>query len=519
MKSPRLLLLALLCTTIAWAEPSDSVLEYIEASWDTLSRGLSQLDQAAVDPKLGERKVWPVYVAPGEYDQVKQRLARELDPEKLARIELRPLPEGPLEVHGLLYLPHPYVVPGGRFNEMYGWDSYFINLGLLRAGRIEQARQMVDNHLYQVRYYGQVLNANRTYYLQRSQPPFLATMVGDVYRYTADREWLRQAMPMLEKTYALWTSPPHLVPETGLSRYFSLGEGPAPEVLSGERDPDGRNHYDKIREAYRDLEADPGYDLSLYYDRAKDELTPLFYKGDRSMRESGYDPSDRFGRFNIDVIHYLPVDLNCLLYSYELEMARLESELGGDGRIWLDRAAQRRAKIMEYNWDPTAGQFFDYNFRTGKRRNYPFATTFFPLWTGLVEPAVAARVKANLPLFERPGGVVTSTYSSGNQWDAPFGWAPLQMVAVQGLRRYGYDQDADRLTLAFLSLVMEEFEKSKTIVEKYDVVERSASVSKGIAYGYSSNEIGFGWTNAVFLELLDELPPKLRQKLFRDQLL
>ena len=167
----------------------------------------------------------------------------------------------------------------------------------------------------------------------------------------------------------------------------------------------------------------------------------------------------------------------------------------------------RRAAIDRYLWDEKAGLYFDYNFETGKRRPYEFATTFYPLWVGAASPQQAQRVRAGLVRFEAPGGVLTSTLVSGNQWDAPFGWAPLQLIAVQGLRRYGFDQDAARLTRKFVSLVTKEFEEHGTIVEKYDVRRRESDVSADIRFGYSTNVIGFGWTNAAYVELLAGLQP------------
>src|SRR5262249_33739018 len=181
-------------------------------------------------------------------------------------------------------LPCRYVVPGGGLNGMYGWDSYFIVLGLLDGGEVERARDIADDFLYEVARYGGVLNANRTYYLTRGQPPLLAALVLAVFRATGDRAWLARARPALEADHAHWTSPPHLVETTGLSRYFDHGEGPAPEVVAGERDAEGRTHYDRVRAYYRAHgdSGDLGYPLEDYYRRATDELTPLFYKGDRS---------------------------------------------------------------------------------------------------------------------------------------------------------------------------------------------------------------------------------------------
>ena len=144
-----------------------------------------------------------------------------------SQIRLHQLPSdaGSITGQGLLYLPRPYVVPGGRFNEMYGWDSFFIAMGLLRDGEIALAKDMTDNFLYEIRQYGKVLNANRTYYLSRSQPPFLTQMILGVYQHTHDAKWLADAVPCIEQFYRYWTTEPHLTPDTGLSRYYDLGEG------------------------------------------------------------------------------------------------------------------------------------------------------------------------------------------------------------------------------------------------------------------------------------------------------
>ena len=508
-------------TPMVLAPAERSIGTYIEESWSFLERSVEHLVEAAADPKLGERARYPVFLSADEgREAVCQRLSEALGPDALERIELRSLPAdvkihpqlaGGIEAHGLLYLPHPYIVPGGRFNEMYGWDSYFINLGLLAAGRVEQAQRMVDNHLYQVRHYGRVLNANRTYYLTRTQPPFLASMVADVYRRTGDQSWVTGALLELEDTYRFWTSEPHLTPTTGLSRYHDLGHGPADEVLASEKDELGLTHYDRIQAEFRILLAlSPesqeellGYPLGLYYDASSDRLTDLFYLGDRSMRESGFDPSDRFGRFNVDVTFFNPVDLNSLLYAYELEMGRLLEQVGRgpESGQWRQRAILRAQAMHRHLWDADSGYFFDFNTRTGQRRNYPFATTFFPLWTGWATAGQAAAVHGHLEAFLEAGGMSTSLHVSGNQWDAPYGWAPLQLAAVEGLSRYGYHRSADRVAEAFVSMVEQEHQRCGTILEKYDVVRRTAEVSEGISFGYSSNEIGFGWTNGVYLLL------------------
>ncbi len=483
-----------------------------------MTRSHQNLAAAAVDPKFpipsGGR--WPVYVARDEnLSRVREQLCVEMREADAQKIDLRPLPPDPGQIPepGLLYLPRPYVVPGGRFNEMYGWDSYFIQMGLLRDDQVELAEDMADNALYQIREYGKILNANRTYYLTRSQPPFLTQIVLGIYSRKLDRKWLEESVPLIEKYYAYWTTGPHLTPATGLSRYFDLGDGPAPEVLTSEHDSSGRTDYDLIKEYFRSHRIHD-YDVARYYDAKKDELTPLFYKGDRSMRESGFDPSGRFGPFSIDIIHYNPVCLNTLLYLMESQTAEIMRILNRetDAAVWRQRAQERAARINQLMWNEADGFYYDYDFVHSRERRYPFLTTFYPLWAGIASADQAQRVVRNLRVFEQPGGLQTSPRQTGDQWDAPFGWAPLQWIAVEALRRYGYNSEADRVSEKFLSLVQQEFVRYGTIEEKYDVVRRQSDVGKRLRFGYRTNEAGFGWTNAVFTALFDELAPSGQQK-------
>src|SRR4051794_7929012 len=255
LRSPRLAacVVAVALGTSLWAQvsapapPAQSsalthvteVRAYIKRTWTTLTRSPRDLARAAPDPKMhrGADAIWPVYIAADENrSAIQKQLAATLTPADLRHLDLRVLPSHAADVkeHGLLYLPHAYVVPGGRFNEMYGWDSYFIQVGLLRDGEVTLARDMIDNFLYEIAHYGMILNANRTYFLTRSQPPFLTEMILGVFEKTADRAWLASTLPALDRYYAFWTSAPHLAAATGLSRYFDLGDGPAPEVLADE---------------------------------------------------------------------------------------------------------------------------------------------------------------------------------------------------------------------------------------------------------------------------------------------
>jgi alpha,alpha-trehalase len=515
-------ILAIAASAAAWAQrcaPLPDIRQYIQRAWTTLERSNATLLESATDAKVGQKDGITLYVPRSEDPRnIASRLRHELGPARLERVTVTPLPQdaGAIQTPGLLYLPHPYVVPGGRFNEMYGWDSFFILRGLLADGELALARDMTDNLIYEVEHYGKVLNANRTYYLTRSQPPFLTRMILDVYRRTGDAAWLESTLPAIEKYYAYWTREPHLVPATGLSRYYGGADTPAPEVVHGELDSHGKSHYDRVREYFR-THTIRQYDVSRYYNRATDRLTPLFYIADRAMRESGFDPSGRFGPFSADIIDYNPVGLNCLLYRMEADTAAIETLLdhSREARVWVVRAEQRRERINRLMWNQSAGLYFDYDFKRQLQSTYRFITTFYPLWAGIASREQASRVAADLPVFERAGGLQTSDQVTGDQWDAPFGWAPMQLIAIEGLRRYGFNDAADRVSVKFLAMVLKDFAEHGTIKEKYDVVAAKSDLAAGLKFGYNSNEIGFGWTNAAFVVLYDALPAAGKEQLQR----
>src|SRR3981189_679181 len=218
-----------------------SVRQYITAGWDNLTRSMTDC-ASVVDPKM---KVNPViylpagFAAPPEVEKL--HAACNVDIEHLPKPihQLGEIDTNAIHPHGLLYLENKYVVPGGRFNEMYGWDSYFIIVGVLRDRRTDLARGMVENFFFEIENYGALLNANRTYYLTRSQPPFLSSMVLAVYEaYNqaghADAAWLARAYPFLVKDYSMWTRDPHLAGSTDLARYYDFGDGPPAEGLQDE---------------------------------------------------------------------------------------------------------------------------------------------------------------------------------------------------------------------------------------------------------------------------------------------
>ncbi|MGD0759305.1 MAG: trehalase family glycosidase [Candidatus Sulfotelmatobacter sp.] len=530
------------------------ILDYIASGWDTLTRSMTDC-QSLVDPKM---KVAPVLYLPAGFAEpaAVQKLATECNVrvEHLSAEIQRSgeIDTSKIQPHGLLYLENKYVVPGGRFNEMYGWDSYFIIRGLLRSGRIELARGMVDNFFFEIEHYGAMLNANRTYYLSRSQPPFLSSMFVDVYqampRDKPDFAWLERAYSDLEKDYDMWTRDPHLAGQTGLSRYYDFGDGPPAEALQDETGfyrkvatyfffhPAEAEHYlvesDLIRSLVQNRTTTPVAgspymlqvcDAPLTMARPECEksqefrLSADYYKGDRSMRESGFDVSFRFGPFGAATHHYAPVCLNSLLYKTEKDMEQISRWLGhsADADKWSRRAEARKKLVVRYLWDPKEGLFFDFNVETGKQSSYRYASTFYPLWAGLATPEQAKAVAENIKIFERPGGLAMSPYDTGAQWDLPYGWGNIEMLAIEGLRRYGFNAEADRVSYEFVSMVAENFRRDGNIREKYNVVTRSSESS--VELGYHMNVVGFGWTNAAFLELLHGLPKEMADRLEKAQ--
>jgi alpha,alpha-trehalase len=234
------------------------------------------------------------------------------------------------------------------------------------------------------------------------------------------------------------------------------------------------------------------------------------------MRESGFDVSFRFGPFSAETHHFAPVCLNSLLYKTEKDLERMSTLLGRrkDAETWRRKAIERQRRIQKYLWDAKRGLYFDYNFMTHTLSSYEYATTLYPLWAGLASKEQANAVVKNLPMFEQPGGLAMSRVESQAQWDYPYGWAPIQLLAVEGMRRYGFAADADRVTYNFLSMVIADFVADRYIREKYNVVKRTSATR--IVKGYSQNVIGFGWTNGVFLELLNELSPALLDRLEKE---
>jgi alpha,alpha-trehalase len=517
-----------------------ATLRYIHGAWDTLTRSTTDC-HSLVDIKVTSNPVLylPAEIAlPPEVQTAVEkchvtvaRLPRRI--EKLADVQPSELP-----VSGLLYLPRPYVVPGGRFNEMYGWDSYFIVLGLEADHREAMAKDMVDNFFFEIEHYGAVLNANRTYYLTRSQPPFFTSMVRAVYENPASfpatqagradaHAWLEHAYELGEKDYSTWIRPEHLAGSTGLARYFDYGTGPVPEMaddstyypdvirwLVAHPDKGSPGYIEKASEHPSGAEAErlkqTSCDVraSVVCDRAWADgyrLTRDFYEGDRAMRESGFDPSFRFGPFDEATHHYAPVCLNSLLYRYERDMEHFAHLLGKaeDAALWDRRAKKRDDAMQRYLWDEKDGVYQDYDFFHGRRSSYAYISSLYPLWAGVATREQAQKMVAKLDLFQRPGGMSMSDFDSGMQWDEPYGWAPTNWIATAGLAAAGFREEAKRNAREFDATVDNGFATDGTIVEKYNVVSKNAQVQ--VSTGYKVNQVGFGWTNSVYLKMKELL--------------
>jgi len=542
---PFRLLFPLLCAvTLAGAAtaqtPPVPIDTYIHQSWDALTRSTSDCSSLA-DPKLTTTPV--LYLPAGEKIPPAVKIMQEK-----CKVEVRNLPTrikkfgdlspAQLPTPGLLYLPNPYVVPGGRFNEMYGWDSYFILLGEIADNRFDLARGTIDNFFYELDHYAAILNANRTYYLTRSQPPFLSSMVLALYRAELVNDpkqahaFLRRALPYLVRDYTLWVSEPHLAGITGLSRYSDLGHGPVPEQADDstyyvdiihwllahpdQTPPDylhkllpteSTNPKAHIQQTHGTESAN--WDCAPHCPATTAEgyaLTEDFFSGDRAMRESGFDTTFRFGPFGGATQNFAPVDLNALLFKYEHDLAFITATIGEtDAAVaWSEAAGERRERIDNLLWDESLGLYLDYDFIHSQPSTYRYLTAFYALWSGVASPAQAQRLVSNLPLFEQPGGLAMSTppssgQTSGVQWDYPFGWAPTNWLAVAGLSRYGYNAQARRIASEFTSTVAINYAHDGTIREKYNVASPEANVT--VATGYKSNVIGFGWTNAIYLKM------------------
>ncbi|HEU4452080.1 MAG TPA: alpha,alpha-trehalase TreF [Longimicrobium sp.] len=395
----------------------------------------------------------------------------------------------------LIPLPHAYVVPGGRFREVYYWDSYFTMLGLVQSGRTDLARSMIDNFAHLVRTVGHVPNGNRAYYLSRSQPPFLAAMVG-LYAAATDTARAIGWLDALEAEHAFWMEgADRVAPGEAHRRVVRLRDG---SVLNRYWDDRPEPRPESYREDYA-----LGATLPI-------DLSGTFYRNVRASAESGWDFSSRWMRDpsdlrTLETTDLVPVDLNALLHHAERTISALRAFRGrpGDAEAaarFASAAEERRRALLAAAYDPTEGFFFDVRWRTGERvTDRPTMAAAAPLYFGLATPeqgrAVAARLERD---FLRAGGFVTTGIASGQQWDAPNGWPPLQWLGMEGARRYGRADLADEARRRWLELNRRTYRATGKMTEKYDVVDPTRPAGGG----EYPTQGGFGWTNGVALALI-----------------
>ncbi len=377
----------------------------------------------------------------------------------------------PKDDESLLGLPNKYLVPAFEeghefdFNEMYYWDSYFMVQGLMDRENKELVVGILDNLLYMFKRFKVIPNASRMYLMGRSQPPFLTSFIWDVFdAYDMDEKWLKDAIETAEAEYKT--------------------------VWMGESKPNARLVYQG---------------LSRYYD--------INYLNDLAEAESGWDMTTRFGR---KALNFVPVDLNSLLYKYEMDIARYYRHIK-DTRtaVQWEAAAKARAEIMnKLMWSNLRGLFYDYNFAKERRGTVSSLAGLYPLWAGMADQKQAAQMVKALRRFEQRGGlaatdgqvvqqIVPGVVMPGAlpvQWAFPNGWAPLHFLIIKGLLKYGYHEDARRIAMKWLRNNLTWFNEHGVFLEKYNVVSPGKPPAKGV---YPS-QTGFGWTNSVFEYLCRE---------------
>ncbi len=403
----------------------------------------------------------------------------------------------------------PFVVPGGRFNELYNWDSCFCATAMIDT-HPHIVKSILRHFIFEIKHYGKVLNANRSYYLGRAQPPFLTDLALRVYKATINEPGSKDLFKMailaaMKEYFSYWMTAPRYDEDTGLTRYRPIGIGIPPEVES--------TGFDHILEPYAEKHNMTITEIGQAYTNGEIQEPELdvFFLHDRALRESGHDTSSRFVGVCADLA---TIDLNCLLYRYETDIAeailtvfedslQVPAEFCVPGQaadrfessaVWHLSARKRKESIDRYLWNEKKGLYFDHNTATKKQTEHETVTSLWALWCGVASPHQAALlVEKGLPRFECMGGLSSNTETSRGlvdavnpqkQWDYPNGWAPHQILAWDGLKKYGYHKDAERLAYRWLHMITKVFmDYNGTVVEKYDVTQLQRSHKVGAEYG------------------------------------
>ncbi|KDN52127.1 glycoside hydrolase family 37 protein [Tilletiaria anomala UBC 951] len=455
----------------------------------------------------------------------------------------------------------PFVVPGARFNELYNWDSYFISLGLVVDNMVEMAKDIVDHFIFEIKHYAKILNGNRTYYLLRAQPPFLTDMALQVYsrlepsNEAENNAWLKKAIQAAIKEYhTVWMCEPRYHPKSGLSRYRPAGVGVPPETEA--------SHFTHVLRPYAEKHGISINEFTRKYNfnEIKEPTLDEYFMHDRAVRESGHDTSYRLEK---KCGNLATIDLNALLYKYEVDIATAIRELFDDNLTldddfllygplppnyamkgappakplrsieapqtsaeWFARAAHRKYQVDEYCWNEGMGLYYDYDTVKEEQNLYESVTAYWAMWAGMASEEQAEKLMhQSLRKFEVTGGLVPGTEESrgrislerpNRQWDYPFAWPPHQILAWVGMERYGYLEDARRLAYRWLYMMTVAFVDFNGVVpEKFDAVKLSHMVdaeygNQGIDFKFVPRE-GFGWMNASYQVGLTFLTTHMRR--------
>ena len=514
--------------------------------WHTLSRRMDaeNILTTLADEKRNSSKTY-LYVPAADSDGLAyyRRITAAHPQIEIIELPAPPFSDGLLaeidQKPGLLALkydkaadaPLPYVVPGGRFNEMYGWDSYFIALGLMAHDQYDLAKGMLENTAYQIKYYGKMLNANRSYYLTRSQPPFYTPYLSAFYRRYAERlpeSWLAEHLAIAIDEYQnVWMNPQtHLFADIGLNRYFDEGRGRPKETEPG--------HFNFILQQYAAKHGVSVEEMELAYDSGeiKDACLDRYFVHDRAMRESGHDTTTRLDDVCADTAC---VDLNAIMYRIETDIAALIADYFPQGfahngiqhtaESWRTKAKVRYDAVQQYLWNEADGTFYDYNAAAKTQNRFVSATNLLPLWAGLCSQEQAERtVRTQLGVLLCAGGIVSTAPIPADvkgperQWDYPYGWAPHQILIWEGLQRYGFKNEMHQAALAWIQMIIRAtVEYNGLIPEKFNVVQGSHKTDVeygniGTVFDYVP-EGGFGWTNTSIVLGIGKLTEAQRAEL------
>lgn len=393
----------------------------------------------------------------------------------------------------LLPLPYSYIVPGGRFREIYYWDSYFTMLGLQQSGAWETIENMIRNFSFLIQTYGHIPNGNRTYYLSRSQPPYFSLMVALLAEKKGNAVFF-EYLNSLEKEYDYWMD------KTATTRHVAVM--PDGSVLNRYYDQDTIPRQESYREDFLLAQKES----QKANEQKQSEVFSAMCRNLRSGAESGWDFSSRWfadGKniSTIQTINIIPVDLNGLMYQLELTLAHAYKAAGKEIKynLFIRKANARKSAINKYCWNKKEKWYMDYNLVLKKQSTELTAAGISPLFFNIASKTQALEAEKTLrKKFLKSGGVVTTLKTTGQQWDAPNGWAPLQWIAVKGLENYGRKNTAQEIAKRWISLNVDVYNRTGKLMEKYNVENISLDAGGGEYVGQD----GFGWTNGVLIKLM-----------------